>query len=107
VEIRSWNGFVCFNSQVALGYISSRPARIAATLRGSVPSTHSFLPILRVFQGDWLLLDGPRAFVFGVEIFFGGFLLGMTRQNSIRTNAAFKDVGVPRHTPRLIFNQSI
>src|ERR1700722_12031039 len=90
VETSSWKGFVCFSSQVAWGYISSRPARMAATLRGSIPSTHSFFPILRVFQGDWLLLESDSAFFFRVAIFFGGLVLGMTRQNNIGANAAFK-----------------
>ena len=62
---------------------------MAATLRGSVPSTHSFLSILRVFQGDWLLLDSFSAVFLHVELFFAGFLLGMTRQNNICANAAF------------------
>jgi hypothetical protein len=75
---------------------------MAATLRGSVPNTHSFLPILRVFQGDWLLLDSPCTFFFGffgAELFFTGFLLGMTRQNNIRANAAFKGCSTGERIP--------
>jgi len=63
---------------------------MAVTLRGSVPNTHSFLPILRVFHGDWLLSESDSAFFFSAAIFFAGLLLGMTRQNNIRANAAFK-----------------
>jgi len=63
---------------------------MAATLRGSVPNTHSFLPILRVLKGDCVLLESPGAFFFRAELFFDGFWLGMTRQNNIRANLAFK-----------------
>jgi hypothetical protein len=73
---------------------------MALTLRGSVPSTHSFLPILRVLKGNWLLLDSRSAFFRG-EVFFGDLLLGMTRQNNIRPNTEFKRCGVPKSTRRI------
>jgi hypothetical protein len=44
---------------------------------------------LRVFHGDGLLLESPSAFFFCAALFFGSFLLGMTRQNNTRANVLF------------------
>lgn len=42
------------------------------------------------FPGQLTTAGWPQRLLFRAELFFGSFLLGMTRQNNIRANTALK-----------------
>src|ERR1700751_115276 len=60
VEIRSWNGLSCFNAQLAAGYASSSPCRMAFTRSGFGPRPNAPLrdaPFLARAEGFVAPLD--------------------------------------------------
>src|SRR5579863_4066605 len=67
VEIKSWNGLSWCSSQVAAGYASSSPLRIARTRAGSVPRPATDLPTRLTFgTADGFFFDDFLYF-FGIE----------------------------------------